>query len=268
MLKEVLVLLKRDISLSISFFRNRFFFTILFILLFLASYYVRAFNGSMLDYIFYMFSGVNYENVLAKQVTIPIEWFVLQLAGAFIIGDFIQKDMNENAYQILIRLKRKYSYIVSKFMSASLVCVILYSVLIAIYGLVFAFSKENLIFTQTTIQQLIEGYKPSSIQILFLLVSALFCGTIIVTFVQIVLSLCIKSIYAFIINFFILSTSLVSSNCLLLGNNSMLIRHSLYMADSPINFQFMLVYMVLSLVVLFCIGIFIFKKKDIMSKSE
>ncbi|MEC0722228.1 hypothetical protein P8882_18415 [Bacillus haynesii] len=273
---SLFLLFKRDLALGFHKMKKMFiilFFVGLFNFLYpLYFIYVNMPDSSIAfwDIIGKTFLGVPVELVRQHTFEFPFGWLLLQLSGAILINTYIKDDLFSHSAFVRIRAKSIFKLWVSKLLFSCITIIVFYFVLLFITWWIWKLSghtTEEL----TVYGEMLLRYSPfrlSTSQLVIYSIVLNISGTFLVTFIFSFLTLIFKTIYSFVICSCILFLSIFSNNPILLGNESMLIRHPIF-SSSPVVSVCISLVIVLTLCIIFLIGGGLYLSKcELISDAE
>ena len=251
-MKELTQLVKRDLILGFNQIKIRSLIIGL-IILNLAIFQIYSFkdlpSSNFNDLLFYFFRGTTAEETVQKNLPFPFMWFMIQFIPLFLIGDYVYKDMYEQSSFIFTRLKRRFSFWISKWIFSMIIAC---SFILLILGISVIGSR---FFLTVSI----------NIHPTFWLLPII--SSIIHVTIYVAASSVVRPIFVL---FALLSFNIISvytTNPLLPGNYSMVIRHIDWSEDGFTNGN-ALVYFIFTMLLVVVIVKWMFKRIDIYQKSK
>lgn len=229
-LKNIII---RDVINGFSQNKTQYFLFVLFIAIITISSgnALKNEHANIVDIFFLNYKDIGYVINNEGMLNIPMNWLMINMFIAFIIGNFLSKDLQEMSVYILMRTKRFREYWIAKVCWIAINILVIYSLLFIVtycIGSIFVdTSIEWSLFSQRIIQnQLLMEITGGELLTNLLL---LYCMTsFTVSLLQVNLSLFVDSKYSFLLILLILSSSIVVDNQLLPGIHSMILKHEYF----------------------------------------
>lgn len=213
-------------------------------------------GGNLSDLFFMIFRDIVFEK---NELYIPVNWFLINIFIMFILGDFIHDNLRKDSTYLLLRIKKKTIFWLSKCVWIILNIIFIYTILITITfllgGLFLGFRFSNMISSQIISEV-------EHINIILSMIFLYILTSITVLLIQCRLSIIMNSKYSFTIVAIILSLSIVSTFKLLLGTHSMILRHDYFNSELGISVQFSILYTLLLSVGTIFLGNKLLQNKD------
>lgn len=230
--------------------------------------YISSTPG-VLEFILYFAGGMREyipESNLPFQV--PFAWLSVNLLLAYIIGDYVTKDLYNIGIQMILRSSHKYIWILGKIIY-SIISTLLVYILQFIVCYFFGGCLGNVeLEVLDDIWELFYGINPSlysNFEIVAGLIVLPVFTSIVISVIQIFLTLYIKPVYSFIVVSIYLITSAYWKSYIFIGNYSMFLRNDQICENGMVQTTCFtnLLCILLSAIVLI---ILIFSKYDIIEK--
>ncbi|MBZ5517985.1 hypothetical protein [Bacillus sp. KS1] len=235
-MNSLFLLFKRDLALGVN--KTTRVFIILFMIALLNFLYPLYFLRTNIpdssiafwDLIGKTFLGVPFELVQQHTFEFPFGWLLFQLSGAILINTYIKDDLFAHSAFVRIRAKSIFKLWVSKLFFSCTVIIVFYISLLSLTWVVWKLSGgttwELTVYGESILRY--SSFQLSYSQIIIYSIVLNIGGTFLITFIFAFFSLIFKTIYSFVICSCILFFSIFSDSPILLGNESMLIRHPLF----------------------------------------
>lgn len=261
-------ILKRDWFLNIN--NNRGKYCILFFLIIIMTIIniqlLNRNNGNILDLFYMTYKDTEYKNSNLDFQEFPFIWFLINILISSSIGNYILEDIKKDAYYVLIRCKTYTLYWLSKICFVLIHTLLIYFILFSLTFIIGAIFLNNtlewsLLFNPILRESIVQSITPLKfILSLFLIYST---TSIVITLLQINLSLFLGKKRGVILIIFILVLSIFSTNQYLPAIHSMLLKHDIFDKAHGLSIIDSLKYNFFLSILLIFIGYKILTKKDI-----
>ncbi|MBY4603117.1 MULTISPECIES: hypothetical protein [Bacillus] len=259
-MNSLFLLFKRDLALGFNKITK--VFTVLFMIGLFNFLYPLYFLHANIpdssiafwDIIGKTFLGVPFELVQQHTFEFPFGWLLFQLSGAILINTYIKDDLFAHSAFVRIRAKSIFKLWVSKLLFSCTAIIVFYISLLSLTWVVWKLSggtaRELTAYGESILRY--SSFRLSYSQILTYSIVLNISGTFLITFIFAFFSLIFKTIYSFVICNCILFLSIFSDNPILIGNESMLIRHPIFGSSPVLSISISLV-----IVLTFCLTLLI-----------
>jgi len=189
-----------------------------------------------LDYLMNLFHGMKKFTPDGKsQFNIPVEWMAFHLLIAFSIGNYIMDDLEKCGINIIIRVRSRNKWIISKIIWNVLAVLSFYIVVyigIVILALIKT-GKLQLTLNQSVCSSLFQlnNFDVGQAKCLFAIILLPIISSLAISQMQMFLSLIIKPVISFLIVASILILSAYSMTPYFIANYSMVQRSEIFMKD-------------------------------------
>ncbi len=227
-------------------------------------------NPGMVEYILYFSEGMR-EYIPNSEIPfqIPFAWLSVNLLLAYIIGDYVIKDLHTIGTQMIIRSSQRKIWIFGKIVYC-IFCVLFVYLLETFVCFLFGLFSENIhLNISQNIWEIFYGINPSLYSLPELISGLILLPvftSIVISIFQVFLTIYIKPIYSFIVISVYMIASAYWKSYMLIGNYSMFLRNWRICEKGMVqtNCFIGLVCVCLALIVLLIIS---FHKYDIIQKK-
>jgi len=189
-----------------------------------------------LDYLMNLFHGMKkYIPDGKTQFNIPVEWMAFHLLIAFSIGSYIMDDLEKCGINIIIRVRSRNKWIISKIIW-NVLAVLSFYIIVYIGAMILALIKTGrlqLTLTQSVCSNILQfnNIDVGQAKCLFAIIILPILSSLAISQMQMFLSLIVKPIISFLIVASILILSAYSMTPYLIANLSMVQRSEVFMKD-------------------------------------
>lgn len=220
--------------------------------------------------VFYLFQGI--PNILNQindmnSVKLPVNWLFLNMYIAFIIGSYPTEDLSGHGKNILINSHSRAKWLIGKYIWGIMVVIVSYMMLylgMIVFGLIFHIDMEfklTKLFKESINCSNIVNLTESQMFRYGVIMPIL--SSITLVLMQISLIILAGPLYAFLIVFLYILSSVFFNYSVFTGNAGMILRNNSVYANSDTSVLLLINILIIS--VLFCtIGLIGFRKKDII----
>ena len=220
-------------------------------------------NLSMQDFLFYILKGSEVIDIKKNPFDFPYIFMTFYILIAFIIGDYVERDLKKSGINYLIRMNNRTKWIVSKFVwcactvTISFICIIITSIIFSMI-----FGVNILIKTEfSVLLGLNMSYKNAYLIIELVLLA--YVTELAISIFQVTISVLTDSIISLItvVGLWVLSVYMV--NPLVLNSYCFLQRTNVFV-NGFISLKTGFVFDIIIIIICISTGIFYFKRKDIL----
>lgn len=222
------------------------------------------------DMLLYIFRGMReYMPELDYSFDIPITWLLMQVYIAYVIGNYASKDLGGYGQQFLLRSTKKSYWFLSKCVYC-LVNILAYYIttfiIVTICSILFGNISLELSADIGSTMSEIDVTLFSSMSFIFHIIVLPISTSLVVSLVQLLLSLYVKPIlsFTFVVSYQALSAYKVSY--FLIGNYSMALRCDPFLEDG-VNGLFAIIIEIIMIVIIIPFGCITLRKYDYLEKN-
>ncbi|MFC4619989.1 hypothetical protein ACFO4N_14845 [Camelliibacillus cellulosilyticus] len=257
-----------DFTYSLSYGKYKYlaFFGIVALLVVAKSLEAKPVSSNSVVVFFNLMQDNGYIKSLAEY-QVPIYWIFVQCFTLFLISDFLNHDMERNRVYLVLRVRPKISYILSKVIWIVAQNILLFVGIFVVIYMISSFVLGNFslgstpYYKEVIAPQFTVGTSPT------MLILRLFVGFIITSIALSGLLLLgiqwIPAIAAFLGIIIVSAISTFSGLKWLPAIHSMILRQEIFNLTHHLTLRFSLMYSVVLFVVCVILTTFIFKRKDI-----
>lgn len=250
-MKEILGLLKRDVYLLYNIGRKRLIIYFGSILLLNLTFSVFGGAGALIE-----IRGVTVREFM-ESMKFPY-YTVWQLIGAVIVGmDFVRNDLYEHGSNLIVKLRSKRNYWISKLLMAFIMCA-----LISILVMTAEYIVDFKLFGAE-----IEKWYDFGIKILLMNTLYSFMGSYVVYCLYALFGIAISEIPSLILCMVCICLGLPTNNKLFILNNYMLSRLKEISHEGSGTFNFSVIYLIVTVGVVLVAGTIIINRVEIYKRS-
>ncbi|OHX31076.1 hypothetical protein [Bacillus mycoides] len=232
---------------------------------------VITLNGSnetnnCLDLWFLLFGGVKDYTPGTMQFP-PFSWLLIQASLAFLVGDYLYNELKENSFYVLVRVKRRFNWFFAKIVWIIITVVLFYMTILLSLVLSSLYLDLDINMWGSYSRTIFENQEILFINPLtFFSLSFFICfiTSLVLSLVQVMLTLIIKPIYSYIFIIFILLLSVYISSPILLGRYLMVIRYIDYFSNGIFEGMHIIVYEILVFFFVLILGSIYFRKMNLV----
>ncbi|KXY52264.1 hypothetical protein ACFVXR_30145 [Bacillus thuringiensis] len=222
-------------------------------------------QNSILDLWFLLFEGV--KNNQQSFYIPPFSWLLIQIFLAYLMGDYVFKELKENSFYTLIKSQSRLNWFLGKIIWIIGTVSLFYFTIIII--LIFSSFWLDLNFTTwgeysnyTFDSNLTKLTNPINFFLLFLL--SCFITSLLISIIQVILTLLIKPIYSFCIIVSILLASIYFSSSLLISKYLMAIHFATFFKNGIFEGVNIFTYEIISFIFITFLGYKYFNKMNLI----
>ena len=276
--------IKYDIKVGIFYQRKKYIIVAILFLFFCTSLYsvntnnpqdmLKETTATFIDYFLFIFKGDEpFSPQLGNYFKLPLTWILYNVVLAYIVGDYPTYEYNHFANNVLIRIKSKWKWWISKCVWNMLNVIIFYTIGYSTIVFFNLFINNKFSMTPNLMADIsmttngMESLMLKSGEFIFAVFALPIIVSMAVSLLQMSLSFILNSILSFIVIAILLVASIFLDNSMLISSGSMLIRNSLF-TDNGINSMLIVIISIVISVFSIIIGYLYFKRLDILSVNE
>lgn len=215
------------------------------------------------DFLFFILKGSEVIDIKEKPFDFPYIFMTFYILIAFIIGDYIEKDLKKNGINYLIRMHNRTKWIASKYIWCACTVTISYMCIIII-SFAFSIINNGNILLKTQFNELLGlNMNYQNVYLIIKLIFLSYLTELAVAAIQVTISLLIDSVFSLIIviGFWVLSVYWASP---ILINSYCFIQRTNIFINGTISLSMGLILDIIIIITCVSIGMFYFKRKDIL----
>jgi len=222
--------------------------------------------NSSLDLWFFLFTGVRDYTPGIIQFP-PFSWLLIQAFLAFLVGDYLYNELKENSFYALLRVKKRRDWFLAKVVWL-IVTVMLFYITILICLILSSFYLDLNInmwgnYSNTVFKNhLVLSINPLTFFVLSFF--SCFITSLVISLVQVVLTMIMKPIYSYIFIIVILLISIYVPSPILLGRYLMVIRYIEFFSNGFFEGTYIILCEILLFFFVLILGSIYFKRMDLI----
>ncbi|MGH0950992.1 hypothetical protein [Bacillus mycoides] len=203
----------------------------------------------------------------SQEVNIPFSWLFIQALMAFLVGDYLYNELKKNSFYVLIRVKnRRYCFFAKIISIVSTIFLFYITIAIALLLSSFALTLNVNEWGDYSKKLFEKEFIISTNPLVFLTISFLICfvTSILISLVQVLLTMIIQPLYSYIFIIIILLMSIYIHHPIFLGKYLMLLQYTDFFQNGIFTGMHIIVYEFIAILFIMTLGSIYYKKMDLL----
>lgn len=235
---------------------------------------VEGLKGNWIDYLLYMFKGMEPISILnySEPIKLPMLWLLVVGSSLILHMDYFIHDLTAEGQQILVRGKSRRQWFVAKILWLFLSCVVYFLFLIAVsvsFSLLFGVGVSNTNSLDITwlVYDLSAPVTLSGAECIMCVFLLPFLTIFAINIIQMVLCLFVKPIISCLVCMLLMVFAVYCNSPFALGNGAMLVRNEIFV-ENGYNMYAAMAVCAGTVMVSIIFGYIKFRKYDILGVDE
>jgi hypothetical protein len=197
----------------------------------------------------------------------PFMWILIQASLGMLVGDYLYKELKENSFYVLLRVKRRFDWYIAKVVWVFITVVVFYCTILAAVLISSIWIDGDMNIWGTYAQSV---FKSSFIvdvnPVTFFIFSFVSCfiTSLLISIVQVVLTMVMKPIYSYLIIMGILLLSVYIPSPYLIGEYLLVNRYANVFQDGTFNVVYIYGYELVLFLIISFLGYTHFRKMNLV----